>query len=124
MKEASDGEPCLSDDASGYTANTYSTDNACGSDYSADGEDVHVCGPYEDPISHSLQVDNLRSLSMCIRCGVTQVQCMLLPCRHICYCEDCANTARSCTLCRQTFIGTLRIFVGFSLRTKFFPELR
>ena len=93
-QEASDGEPCLSDDASGYSADgdTYSTDNAGGSDYSADGEDV--CGPYADP------VDNLRSLSMCIRCGVTQVQCMLLPCRHICYCEDCANTARSCPLCR------------------------
>jgi len=116
-QEASDGEPCPSDNASGYSADTYSTDNACGSDYSKD-----VCGPYADPISHSLQVDNLRSMSMCIRCGVTQVQCMLLPCLHICYCEDCANTARRCPLCRQTIIGTLRIFVEFSLRTNIFPQ--
>ena len=98
-QEASDGEPCLSADiystddgwstyGSGYTADgdTYSTDDVCWSGYSADGEDV--CGPNADTIS---QVDNLRSLSMRIRCGVTQVQCMLLPCRHtcICYCEDC-----------------------------------
>ena len=41
---------------------------------------------------------------------------LLLPCRHICLCEDCSDNFRSgrldnCPVCRHTIVDILRVYI-------------
>lgn len=88
-----------------------------------EGDDgFDVCGAFPN---HSYQVsrfhtmnEKLQALAMCVLCRTTQMQSMLLPCRHITLCESCANNVEACPLCGELIAGTIRIFVGFSLRER------
>ena len=36
---------------------------------------------------------------------------MLMPCRHLCMCADCAGKVRECPLCREKVTRRVPVFV-------------
>lgn len=46
----------------------------------------------------------------CAICQETRKDTVLIPCRHLCLCEKCADTVVSCPLCREEFKETLTVF--------------
>lgn len=85
------------------------SDLATGSE-SRDGEGVLL--------HTTITKEDLQSLAMCILCLAKQVQSLLLSCRHITLRECRANSVDVCPICSERIVGTVRIFLGFSLRKK------
>mmetsp|Transcript_2166 Transcript_2166/g.7558 ORF Transcript_2166/g.7558 Transcript_2166/m.7558 type:complete len:84 (-) Transcript_2166:62-313(-) len=50
---------------------------------------------------------------MCVVCLEKPKSVVLLPCRHSCLCEECAEAQQweRCPLCREVVEDTLRIFI-------------
>ncbi len=66
----------------------------------------------------TLQSEDLQSVSLCVNCNTEQVQTMTVPCRHLTVCERCSESILICPLCHEIIDGTVRIFVGFSMRKR------
>lgn len=48
--------------------------------------------------------------SMCVVCMDAPLEMVLIPCRHMCVCEDCSKQLISCPMCRQTVEDALKVF--------------
>jgi hypothetical protein len=62
-------------------------------------------------ISASAQEQNF-----CCICKESPKTILLLPCRHICLCEECSDNFRNgrlenCPVCRQTIVDILRVYI-------------
>src|SRR6218665_29676 len=68
----------------------------------------------------TLQSEDLQSVSLCISCKTEQVQTMTVPCRHLTVCERCSESILICPLCHEIIEGTVRIFVGFSMKKRLY----
>jgi len=50
---------------------------------------------------------------MCVVCQGNEKSVVLLPCRHVCLCKDCANNDNivDCPLCRERIRDRIAVFM-------------
>jgi Zinc finger, C3HC4 type (RING finger) len=77
-----------------------------------------ACAMSPDVPSHSyrlirLRMENekLKNCLICKCCSDRKVQTLNLPCRHIVFCEQCADMMDVCIACNVKILGTVRIFM-------------
>jgi len=53
----------------------------------------------------------LKERVKCLKCKVNDRQTLLLPCRHLLYCEACVEAMNDCDKCNKKILGTVRCFL-------------
>ncbi|KAI9141039.1 zinc finger, C3HC4 type-domain-containing protein [Paraphysoderma sedebokerense] len=65
------------------------------------------------PLSNTAAGDNKNTTPECVVCMADPKDTIVLPCRHLCLCKDCADQLRKqsqkCPICRQDFHSLLHI---------------
>ncbi|XP_053625542.1 mitochondrial E3 ubiquitin protein ligase 1 [Plodia interpunctella] len=55
---------------------------------------------------------NLPDLQLCVVCSENPKEIILLPCGHVCLCEDCSdNITGSCPICRERIVSRAPAFI-------------
>lgn len=49
-------------------------------------------------------------VGLCRACGMRQSCVVLLPCAHLCMCEQCSRAAQRCLVCAQPIANTVRTY--------------
>ncbi|XP_074562572.1 BOI-related E3 ubiquitin-protein ligase 1-like [Curcuma longa] len=70
-----------------------------------DTDDVESCCEAENSVADAPHGKS------CKACGVRDVSVLLLPCRHLCLCEDCEPGADGCPLCGATKKNSFRVLM-------------
>ncbi|KAG6506805.1 BOI-related E3 ubiquitin-protein ligase 1-like [Zingiber officinale] len=70
-----------------------------------DTDDVESCCEAENSVADA------RQWKACKACGARDVSVLLLPCRHLCLCEDCEPGADGCPLCGATKQNSFRVLM-------------
>jgi len=65
----------------------------------------------------------LREARTCKVCMDREVNTVFLPCGHLVCCDTCSPALRNCAVCRALIRGTVKVFLGWSLRTVVPPSL-
>lgn len=57
--------------------------------------------------------DNLEDSRMCVVCQANEKSVVLLPCRHVCLCKECASNelVEDCPLCREKIRDRITVFL-------------
>ncbi len=57
--------------------------------------------------------ENLEDSRMCVVCQTNEKSVVLLPCRHVCVCKECANNEMllDCPLCRERIRDRIAVFM-------------
>ena len=53
-----------------------------------------------------------KSVMECVCCLDAPKSMLMLPCRHLCVCEDCAPRMTTCPICRQPVAERQKIFIS------------
>jgi len=72
-----------------------------------------VESPRKDNISPDTAIDSLNDQYLCVVCEEGQRRCLILPCRHLCLCTECANlkALTHCPLCRGKIEDKVNVFI-------------
>jgi len=69
-------------------------------------------------VQPSLNLEVSKSTSdnekLCVICIVNQKNTVLLPCKHLCVCKDCADRVSACPMCTIKIDDRMKVFLGGS----------
>jgi len=85
-------------------------------------DDTDICEicPISQPSNLESDGENLQSLTLCICCKSKQVELLSISCRHAALCESCGLSAIICPICEEIIIGTIKIYLDFTLQLRQF----
>lgn len=52
----------------------------------------------EDEIREAIE-HQIKDFRKCLICRSNEIRVMMIPCGHLCYCEDCAEKVKRCSAC-------------------------
>ncbi|KAG0556346.1 hypothetical protein M758_11G044700 [Ceratodon purpureus] len=76
----------------------------CASSYVDDRNDAHIRTFNENK--------ELREQRTCRVCRCNDVSMLLLPCRHLCLCQDCEGQLNACPLCRTRKNASVQVYMS------------
>ena len=65
--------------------------------------------PLQAPAPASAGEDN----KVCVVCMDAPLQMVLVPCGHMCVCEECAQQISQCPICRKPTQSTMKVFIPY-----------
>ena len=70
---------------------------------------VQLFIPLQAPAPASAGEDN----KVCVVCMDAPLQMVLVPCGHMCVCEECAQQISQCPICRKPTQSTMKVFIPY-----------
>jgi len=61
-------------------------------------------------MSRETSVTRAADKALCVVCFAAEKRSLLMPCRHLCLCRECAGPTKSCPLCRTPVTSVIDVF--------------
>lgn len=65
--------------------------------------------PSSAPRLNVIQHESHWRLPQCVKCRSSLIECLLLPCYHLCVCSECAVSTVECPVCELYVSGTVKV---------------
>ncbi|AOW41471.1 iap-3 [Trichoplusia ni granulovirus LBIV-12] len=61
------------------------------------------------PQLNLIQHESHWRLPQCVKCRLSFIECMFVPCHHLCVCSECAVSTVECPVCESYVSGTVKV---------------